>query len=47
MSGLLLWIVTGLYVGQAAVCFWSGQKPLGVVFAGYAFANLGLLAAMK
>ena len=46
-EGMLLWIVTALYIGQCAVSAWHGNVPYAVVFGGYALANIGLIVGMK
>lgn len=42
MSGPLLWIVTAIYLGIAADFAGKGDW-LGLTFAGYALANVGLI----
>lgn len=44
MSFALILIPTGCYTLAAAVYAWQKNWPLAVVYAGYAFANTGLLA---
>lgn len=34
---------TGLYILTSISCFYQKDNPHGVMWAGYAFANLGLL----
>lgn len=46
MSGWLLSAVTLAYCFTAAELFLSGKTGLGVTFAGYALANLGLIYEM-
>lgn len=46
-STLLIWLVTGLYVLQAGICFLNGQGAQGVILSGYSLANLGLIWTMK
>lgn len=41
MSTALLLIVTGIYVWVAAGFLLAGNWPLGIMYAGYAFANIG------
>lgn len=36
-------ISTLLYVGAAVSFAWEGKWPLAIVYAGYAFANIGFL----
>ena len=36
-------ISTGLYLLTSASCFYQKDHPHGVMWAGYAFANMGLL----
>ncbi len=43
MSSVLIWIVTAIYAGQAAVFTFQGNLPGALVFFGYAVANLGLI----
>lgn len=43
MSTALLLIVTGIYVWVAAGFLLAGNWPLGITYAGYAFANVGLV----
>lgn len=44
---VLLWLVTLLYAGQAAVSLWKGQVPHAVIIGGYVIANLGLIWSMR
>lgn len=41
MPTALLLIVTAIYVWVAAGFLLAGNYPLGVMYAGYAFANIG------
>lgn len=43
MNAALLWIVTGLYAGQAAIWLGQGRPALALVLAGYTVANVGLI----
>lgn len=43
MATPLLLIVTLIYLWVAAGFFLSGNWPLGITYAGYAFANVGLI----
>ena len=43
MSSGLLWVVTALYVGVGVSLYLDGRSGLGITFAGYALANLGLI----
>jgi hypothetical protein len=47
MEAIFLWIVTALYIGQGLVSGYQGHIGFAMVFAGYAFANIGLIWAMK
>jgi hypothetical protein len=47
MGFLLLSLVTVAYAGVSFSYFWSEQPGNGVVFAGYALANLGFLWGMR
>jgi hypothetical protein len=47
MSTALLSAVTAAYAIIAALEFWNGNNPVGVVFFGYALANLGLMAGLS
>jgi hypothetical protein len=42
---ICLWIVTLLYIGQAAALFYNHKFNMGIVFLGYALANIGLIRA--
>lgn len=44
MSGPLLAFVTLIYIGVAVGYWMDGRNGMAVVFAGYALANLGLIA---
>lgn len=43
MPTILLLIVTAIYAWVAAGFLLNGQWPLGVMYAGYAFANIGAI----
>ena len=43
MSTTLIIIVTALYVGVAISEAHAGRTGLSIMFAGYAFANMGVL----
>ncbi len=43
MSATLIAIVTIIYIGVTISEFWNGHFGMGVAFAGYAFANVGLI----
>lgn len=43
MSIWLLWLVTGCYVLTAVDLWATGREGLGLCFAGYAVANLGMI----
>jgi len=43
MGSILVGIVTLLYAITSYSYFQDGNHGLGIVFAGYAFANIGLL----
>ena len=45
MSTTLLVIVTIIYGGIALSSFFEGKPSMAIIFAGYAFANLGFLMA--
>lgn len=45
MSGPLLWLVTAIYVFVAADLARKGEW-LGVTFAGYALANIGIILSL-
>ena len=47
MSGGLLAIVTLMYLGVAADQFAKGQSWMGLVWAGYALANIGMMGVVK
>lgn len=47
MSGGLLSIVTLMYLGVAADQFAKGQPWMGIVWAGYAIANVGFIGALR
>ena len=47
MSGGLLGIVTLMYMGVAADQFAKGNPWMGLVWAGYALANIGMLGVVK
>lgn len=47
MEEIFLWTVTVLYIGQGIVSGWHGNIGFTMVFFGYAFANIGLIWAMK
>ena len=47
MDTILLWIVTILYTGQAAVSVYNGQLYHAMIVFGYAFANVGLILSMQ
>ena len=42
MSGWLIILVTVIYAGIAVEQLFKGNIPMGVVYAGSAFANIGL-----
>jgi hypothetical protein len=46
MSTGLIILVTGCYVGVATSEAWKGNYGMAVVFAGYAFANIGLIMSL-
>ena len=46
MSGWLIILVTVIYAGIAVDQLFKGNIPMGVVYAGYAFANIGLYLAV-
>ena len=43
MNGILVLIVTLIYAATSCTHFWAGNIPMGILFAGYAFANIGLI----
>ncbi len=44
MSRIILIVVpTVCYFGQAAVCWWTSDRPHAVIWASYASANLGFI----
>lgn len=43
MSAGLIAAVTVVYAGVAVLEFTAGRYGMGVVFSGYAFANIGLI----
>ena len=43
MTALLIIIPTICYILAAGVYAWHGNAPLAIVYAGYSFANVGLL----
>lgn len=47
MSGPLIIIVGLIYAYVAGEQYWQGNYAMSLVWGGYAFANLGLYAAMK
>lgn len=46
MSGWLIVAVTVVYTGIAVEQLFKGNIPMAVVYAGYAFANIGLYMAV-
>lgn len=46
MSTLLLSIVTAIYVGIGILETIKGNFPGGIVFAGYALANVGVMMGL-
>ena len=46
MSGWLIILVTVIYAGIAVEQLFKGNIPMGVDYAGYAFANIGLYMAV-
>lgn len=46
MSIWLLTAVTAVYALISFIEFFNGNTPVGVVFAGYSLANLGLMAGL-
>jgi hypothetical protein len=46
MSGWLIILVTVIYSGIAVEQLFKGNIPMAVVYAGYAFANIGLYLAV-
>ena len=46
MSGWLIILVTVIYAGIAVEQLFKGNIPMGVVYSGYAFANIGLYLAV-
>ena len=46
MSGWLIILVTVIYAGIAVEQLFKGNIPMAVVYAGYAFANIGLYLAV-
>ena len=46
MSGWLIILVTVIYSGIAVEQLFKGNIPMSVVYAGYAFANIGLYLAV-
>ena len=47
MSGWLIILVTVIYAGIAVEQLFKGNIPMGVVYAGYSFSNLGLWVLAK
>ena len=47
MSTPLLALVTAIYAAVALDFAWRGNGPMAVVFAGYAVANVGFIAATR
>lgn len=44
----LLFLVTGIYVWVSAGFMLNGNWPLGIMYAGYAFGNIGsIMLVMK
>ncbi len=46
MSGWLIIAVTVVYAGISVEQLFKGNIPMAVVYAGYAFANIGLYMAV-
>lgn len=46
MSGWLIIVTTVIYAGIAVEQLVKGNIPMAVVYAGYAFANVGLYLAV-
>ncbi len=42
MSHWLIALTGAIYAGVAAEQFFRGNSPMGVVYSGYAFSNIGL-----
>ena len=47
MKLVLFWAVTIVYLIQAAILFWTNDRPQALIIAGYALANLGLIWSMS
>jgi hypothetical protein len=44
-----LWLLSAVTAAYALIAvneFWNGNNPVGVVFFGYALANVGLMAGL-
>lgn len=39
----LIVIVTIIYGAEAVILFFTGDRPSSIIFAGYMFANIGLI----
>lgn len=47
MSGNLIVLVGAAYAWISSEQFWRGNPGMGIVFAGYAFSNVGLWLAAR
>jgi hypothetical protein len=47
MSPFLVIVVGLIYTGIAIEQFYKGSLPLGIMYAGYAFSNIGLYMVAK